>query len=448
MTNSAIANLKINEFDFQRTKKGKIDATKYTLYEVLFDPQLNKLSWDERFKIFQEFNDDADRINYTINRRYSTNGPATECDIYDPAEEKIVKMLNFASNNYLNMTTHPKVINAAKEALEIYGTGSGASCVTTGRTKVISDLEQEIAETFEYDQALVYPTGYMTNTGVLNGILRSNDVAIVDMLAHASIIDGVENRNKIFFRHNNMRSLEEAIIKASSQYSNKIIVVDGVYSMDGDIANLPEIAGLCKKYNCKLMVDEAHAFGVIGKNGLGIADHFNMPASTIDIHIGTLSKAIGSSGGFVTGKKEIINYLRFGSRPYFFTTAPFIPAIAAALESFRIIKSDHLRREKLWNNIRFFRSKIRSGNFDIGPAETAIFPVILGDHHLVMKSAWKMGTKGVLAVGVPYPAVSKRQTRIRMIVNSEMNEEQLDKGYGVLLQTITELKKEIYLPSE
>ena len=406
------------------------------------DPRLEKLSLDERFAIFNDFNEDADRNNYTINRRYSLNGSLTERDVFDPSVNQVVKMINFGSNNYLNMTHHPQVIEAAIRALETYGTGSGASCVTAGRTKVKSDLEQEIANTFGYDKALVYPTGYMANTGVLSALLRSNDIAIVDMFSHASIIDGTEGRNRLFFRHNDMSSLEKALVRASSQYANKIVVVDGVYSMDGDIANLPEIVGLCKKYGCKLMVDEAHAFGVIGKNGLGIADHFDMPSDCIDILVGTLSKAVGSSGGFVTGKKELINYLRFASRPYFFTTAPFIPSMAASLESIKIIKSDHQRRKNLWDNIHYFRSKIVSGGFNIGTAETAIFPIILGNHNLVMNAARIMGANGVLAVGVPYPAVTRKQTRIRMIVTAEMTKPQLDKGYNELCNALKQSKLE------
>ena len=212
--------------------------------------------------------------------------------------------------------------------------------------------------------------------------------------------------------------------------------------VDGDIANLPEISALCKKYGCKLMVDEAHAFGVIGENGLGMTDHFNMPPDTIDILVGTLSKAIGSTGGFVTGSKELINYLRFASRPYFFTTAPFIPAMAAALESIRVIKSDRQRRENLWKNIRYFKSKILEGGFKIGTAETAIFPIILGNHNLVMNTAQIMGTNGVLAVGVPYPAVARKQTRIRMIVTSEMTKAHLDKGCQELVNAIKQSKQE------
>jgi len=425
---------------FLLSPHGYIDSKKYTLFETLIDDKLENLSIDERLNIFDSFIEDADINDYTSSRRFSLNGSSTETEVYNLFEKKAIQMINFGSNDYLNMTQHPKAMEAAIRSIEVYGLGAGASCITTGRTKVKYDLETEIADTFSKERALVYPSGYMTNIGVLSGLLRKNDIAIVDMFAHASIMDGVAGKNKLLFRHNDMYSLETCLKKASSQYADKIVIVDGVYSMDGDIANLPDISSLCKKYNCKLMVDEAHAFGVIGKNGLGILDHFEMPPDAIDILVGTLSKAIGSSGGFVTGKKELINYLRYASRPYFFTTAPFIAANAAALESIRIIKEDSQRRERLWTNIQYFKSKVLEGGFNIGQSETAIFPIILGDHNLVMTSTGIMGQNGVFAPGVVYPAVSRKQARIRMNVTAEMTKEHLDKGYEELCKAIGQAK--------
>ena len=427
---------------FQLSQFDKIDSKKYTLYEVLIDPKLDELTIDERFNIFNSFNEDAELNQMTTNRRFAFDGAGTERMVFDPSVNQVIKMVNFGSNDYLNMSQHPRVVNAAIEALNQYGAGAGASCNAAGRTKLKVELEEEIADTFGYEKALVYPTGFMANTGVISALLRKNDIAIVDMFAHASIMDAVENKNKMLFKHNDMRSLETVLSRANRQYTNKVVIIDGVYSMDGDIANLPEISALCKKYNAILMVDEAHAFGVIGKNGLGMTDYFNMPPDTIDILVGTLSKAIGSSGGFVTGKKELINYLRFASRPYFFTTAPFIASTGAALESIRVIKEDKQRRDNLWININYFKSKVKAGGFNIGNAETAIFPIILGKHNIVMNAARIMGANGVLTNGVPYPAVSRKQTRIRMTVTSEMTTAHLDKGYNELCNAIKQAEKE------
>jgi glycine C-acetyltransferase len=428
----------VNAFDL--SKFNTIDARKYNLYDVMGDPRLDHFSIDERLNIFTSYYKDLGKNHMLTFDRYALDGCGTERIMFDPTSCKTKKMVNFGSNDYLNMSQHPMVINAAIEAIQQYGTGAGASCNASGLTKVKLDLEDEIAATLGYEQALVFSAGFITNTGVLGALLRSNDIALVDMLAHASIMDGVENRNKMLFRHNNMKSLETVLSRANRQYTNKIVVVDGVYSMDGEIANLPEISELCKKYKALLMVDEAHAFGVIGKHGLGILDHFNMKPNSIDIVVGTLSKAIGCSGGFVTGKHELINYLKLACRPYFFTTAPFIASTAAALESVKIIRSDDNRRRNLWKNINYFKSRLNESGFNLGTAETAIFPIILGDHNLVIDVTATMGNEGVLVNGIPYPAVSRKQTRIRMVVTAEMTKEHLDKGYLELCNAIDKNK--------
>lgn len=421
---------------FEVSRFNKIDSKKYTLFDILKATELDRLSIAARLSIFNSWHEDMELNQMLTHNRYSFDGCGTERTVFDPSTNKTSKLVNFGSNDYLNMSQHPAVINAAIEALQQYGAGAGASCIASGQTRVKIDLENEIASTFGYEKALVYATGFMTNTGVLSSLLRGNDIAIVDMFAHASIMDGVENRNKMLFRHNDMRSLETVLSRVNRQYTNKIVAVDGVYSMDGDIANLPEISGLCKKYNALLMVDEAHAFGVIGDDGLGILDHFDMPSNTIDILVGTLSKTIGSSGGFVTGKKELINYLKLASRPYFFTTAPFIASNAAALESIRIIKQDKTRKNNLWKNVNYFKSKLSSAGFNIGNAETAIFPIILGNHNQVMNVTRIMGNNGVYTNPVPYPAVPRKQTRIRMTVTSEMTTEHLNKGFNELANAI------------
>ena len=420
-----------------------IDATKYTLYEVLADPNLDKLTISERLEILNSWEADMAKQEMLTYKRYSLNGCGTERNVFDLTANKVIKMTNFGSNDYLNMSQHPSVINAAIEALEHYGVGAGAACNASGLTKIKLDLEKEIAKTFGYEKALVFPTGFITNIGVLGPLLRGNDIAIVDMFAHASIMDGVAHKNKMMFKHNDMRSLETVLNRVNRQYTNKIVIVDGVYSVDGDIANLPEISALCKKYNALLMVDEAHAFGVIGKEGLGILDHFDMPADSIDILVGTLSKTIGSSGGFITGKKELINYLSLASRPYFFTTGPLAASNAAALESIKIIREDSTRKRNLKRNINYFNFLLNQKNIKLNNnnAETAIFPIILGNFKKVIDITKMMGDRGVLANSIPYPAVPRKQGRIRMTVTCNMTFEQLNKGCSVLFNAINSYEK-------
>lgn len=434
-----------NKLEFQYSKFNRIDSKKHNLYDVLSDPKLDNVTINERLSILNSLVEDAQLNEMGNFLRYSSDGCSVVRNIFDPSLNKTINMINFGSNDYLNMSQHPEVINAGIEALEKYGAGAGASCITTGQTKVLIDLEKEIAETFEYESSLVYPCGYMANTGVLGAMLKKNDVAVVDLFAHASILDGVESKNKMFFLHNDMRSLETVLNRVNKQYVNKIVVVDGVYSMDGDIANLPDISGLCKKYGATLMVDEAHAFGVIGQNGLGILDHFNMKPESIDILVGTLSKAVGCSGGFVTGKKELINYLKLASRPHFFTTAPFISANASALTSIKIIKQDSNRRKQLWKNIDYFKSKLRLGNFNIGNSETAICPIIIGNNNQVIEMSRLMGIKGVLTTGAVYPAVARKQARIRMTVTSQMTLEQIDESYLALCSSNEESQNRVDL---
>lgn len=429
------------KISFECSTFNNIDASKYTLYEVLADPNLDKLTISERIDILNSWEDDMAKQEMLTYKRYSINGCNTERNVFDLSANKVIRMTNFGSNDYLNMSQHPAVVYAAIEALEHYGVGAGAACNASGLTKVKLDLEKEIASTFGYEKALVFPAGFMTNIGVLGSLLRSNDIAIVDMYAHASIMDGVAHKNKMFFKHNDMRSLETVLKRVNRQYTNKMVIVDGVYSVDGDIANLPEISALCKKYDALLMVDEAHAFGVIGKDGLGILDHFNMPSESIDILVGTLSKTIGSSGGFVTGKKELINYLSLASRPYFFTTGPLAASNAAALESIKIIKEDSTRKRNLKRNIHYFNFLLNQKGFRIDNTETAIFPIILGNFKKVIDITKIMGDNGVLANSIPYPAVPRKQGRIRMTVTSNMTVEQLNKGCAILCNSINKYER-------
>lgn len=436
MENDSTINTKDEEASFETFRSDKFNALDHTLYDVITDTRLDKLSFNERLSIFDRWHEDMEFRELAYYHRYSLNGCGIERTVVDPANGKTTSMLNFASNDYLNMTQHPSVISAGIRALQRYGAGAGAACNASGKTKLKVDLENEIADTFGNERALVFNSGYSTNIGVLNALLRSNDVAIVDMYAHASLMDGVENKNKMFFIHNDMVSLESVLKRADRQYANKIVVVDGVYSMDGDIANIPEISALCKKYKALLLVDEAHAFGVIGKNGLGILDHFNMPPETIDILIGTLSKAVGSSGGFVTGGKKLINFLELACRTYFCTTGPFIASNAAALESIRIIKRDTERRNNLWKNVNYFRLKLKQSGFNTGNSQTAIFPIILADHNKVIEITRIMGNNGVQVCGIPYPLVPRRLTRVRMTVTSEMTFDHLNRGYTELCNAI------------
>ena len=417
---------------------GEVDARKYCLFETLGDKRIDKLNFEDRANLMQSFCNDLYNQRFSMHVRYSHSGCGTEKDVMCPFTGRIKKMLNFASNDYLNMSQHPEVINAAKEALDRYGAGAGASCITSGSVDVMKELEKEIAATFKTEDAMVFPSGYATNIGVLGGMLRGNDVAIIDMYSHASIIDGGMQTNALFFVHNDVRSLETQLKKADKMYANKIVAVDAVYSMDGDIAPLPEILELCRKYNAWLMVDDAHGFGVLGKNGCGVAEHFGLEGK-IDLMVGTLSKAIGTVGGFVAAKKPIINYLRFASRSHFFTTAPFISANAAALASIRIIKEDAARRQKLWDNIAHFKNRFTTAGMNILDTSSSIFPVIMGDSNKALEAAYRLHEADILVNPVPYPAVPRKLARVRMSISAGFDFSQLDKGAEEMIRIAADL---------
>jgi glycine C-acetyltransferase len=423
---------KNEKISFELTSKGAIDATLYTLFEVMINQNLDNLTIKDRLSIFNSWLEDLDARGLSYHRRIGKSACNTSREMFNPATGKTTTMVNFASNDYLNLSQHPAVINSAILALQKFGAGPGSPSNSSGHNQVKEDLENEIAETFNNESAMVFTSGFATNVGVLKAILRSNDVAIVDILAHASIMDGVEGKNTLLFKHNDMKSLESVLIRANRQYANKLVVIDAVYSMDGDIANLPEISALCKKYNALLMVDEAHSVGVIGKNGLGILDHYGMPSDSVDILMGTLSKAVGATGGYITGKKELINYCKVGSRSYMFSTAPCIASNAAALEAIRQIKQDASHIHKLHKNIDYFKAKLIEKKYNIGNTESCIFPIIFADHNKVLDVTRTMANNGVIVNGVPYPIVPRKRTRLRMTITANMTEDQLDKGFNEL----------------
>jgi glycine C-acetyltransferase len=432
---------------FLVTSEGDIDATKYSLLDVLTNSNLDNLDLNNRLIVFNSWLNDMNKRGLSYHRRIAISSCNTTRIMHDPIMDKNSSMINFASNDYLNLSQHPDVISAAIRAIEEFGAGPGSPSNFAGHSIVKENLENEIAQTFGYEKSLVFSSGYSTNVGVLRALLRSNDVAIVDMLAHASIMDGVEGKNHMLFKHNDMQSLENLLSRANKQYANKIVVVDAVYSMDGDIANLPEISALCKKYNALLMVDEAHSVGVIGKNGLGILDHFNMPPESIDILMGTLSKGIGATGGYITGSERLINYCILGCRSYLFTTASCIASNAAALEAIKILKREPERVVKLRKNIDYFLLKLKESGYNTGNTNSSIIPIILADHNKVLAVTRNMAKYGVLTNGIPYPIVPRRKTRIRMTITANMTIEQLNKGVEALGNAINDYENGVRTPS-
>lgn len=330
-----------------------------------------------------------------------------------------------ASNNYLGLTHHPKVIQAAIRALETYGTGSGGSRLINGTHKLFTTLEKELATYKETEKALVFNTGYMANVGTISALMGKDDLIFSDALNHASIIDGcrMSKANIITYEHCNMNDLEKKLQSYGNQSQNKLIVTDGVFSMDGDIAPLDKLVWLKEKYNALLMVDDAHATGVIG-NGKGSAHHYHLDHK-VDIQLGTLSKALGSVGGFVATNSIISDYLINTSRPFIFSTALAPANIGAALAALELIESDTTLIDKLYNNVKYLSNRLQRIGL-LATSHTPIFPIIVGDAEKALRLSDILKENGIIVTAIRPPTVPKGESRLRLTVTASHTEEQLN----------------------
>ncbi|MFO7248603.1 MAG: glycine C-acetyltransferase, partial [Bacillota bacterium] len=328
------------------------------------------------------------------------------------------EVIQLASNNYLGLTTHPKLKEAALRAVERFGAGTGSVRTIAGTFTMHEELEKKLAEFKHTEAALVFQSGFTANVGVLSSILDERDVVISDALNHASIIDGIRltKAARRIYRHNDLDDLEAAL-KETQQYRTRLIVTDGVFSMDGDIAPLPQIVELAERYDALVMVDDAHASGVLGKNGRGTVDHFGLHGR-VHIQVGTLSKAIGVLGGYVAGSEVLRDYLIHRARPFLFSTSHPPAVTAACLAAIEVLLTEPERIERLWENTRFFKDGLKKLGFDTGNSETPITPVIVGDGALAMKLSDKLFEYGVYAQGIVYPTVPKDKARVRTIVTA------------------------------
>ncbi|MFA4906164.1 MAG: 8-amino-7-oxononanoate synthase [Candidatus Margulisiibacteriota bacterium] len=328
--------------------------------------------------------------------------------------------LNFCSNNYLGLANHPQVLAAARSAIDEYGAGAGASRLISGNLVLHEKLEQKIAEFKKREAAIVYPTGYMANLGVISALTDEKDTILIDRLDHASIIDACKlSRAKLqVFPHQDMKALEK-LLGRSQSFNKRLIVTDSVFSMDGDLAPLPEILDLAKKYRSLVMIDEAHATGVLGKTGRGLEEHFNCEGRT-DIVMGTLSKAVGSFGGFVAGPKNLIDYLRNKSRSFIYTTALPPASCAAALAVLELIENDSTFLERLRENLKYLHA-LRSTLC----APSPIIPIILGSAEKAVEISQQLFARGILLSAIRPPTVPQGQSRLRLTICSKHTKEDL-----------------------
>ncbi|MGB8976475.1 MAG: glycine C-acetyltransferase [Terriglobales bacterium] len=348
------------------------------------------------------------------------------------------KVINLASNNYLGLTTHPKLREAALEATRKFGVGSGAVRTIAGTMRIHMDLEEKIARFKNVEACVVFQSGFTANAGTVSAFLGKDDFIISDQLNHASIIDGARlSRAKILvFNHKDVGHAEEQLASIKNQPGHKLLITDGVFSMDGDIGALPGLCGLAEKYEAIMMVDDAHASGVLGHQGRGTVDHFNVHGR-VDIQVGTLSKAIGALGGYVCGTRDLIDFLYHRARPFLFSTSHPPSVAATCIAAFDVLENEPQWMEQLWANTRFWKKELGLLGFNIGgqntPAsETPITPIIIGDGRLTMDFSRELFKEGVLGTGIAFPTVPEGKARIRTIVTATHTKDELQQALEVL----------------
>ena len=349
------------------------------------------------------------------------------------------KVIMLGSNNYLGLTSHPEVKEASSQAVLKYGTGCAGSRFLNGTLDIHVELDERLAAFMKKESALTFSTGYQVNVGVLSCLLGRHDVAILDKLDHASILDGVRLgfSKSLKFKHNDMKDLEAKLVRVGDS-KGKLIVVDGVFSMEGDLARLPEIAALKQQHNARLMVDDAHGIGVFGENGRGTTEHFGVEAEA-DLVMGTFSKALATVGGFIAGDALVVDYIRHNARSGIFSAAMPPGAAAAVLKAVEIVEREPDRRQRLWENTAFMKSELELLGFDTGDSESPVIPIVVGDDMNTFMMAKRLREEGIFANPIIAPAVPPGQALMRTSYMATHNREHLEQALTALAKVGREL---------
>ena len=339
------------------------------------------------------------------------------------------KVINLSSNNYLGFANNPRIKKASIEMVEKYGAGSGAVRTIVGNMDIHEELEKVLAQFKREERAFIYQSGFNCNAGTIQAVTEKGDLIISDELNHASIIDGSRpsKADRAIFKHSDMDSLEDVLKEKRKNYRNVLIITDGVFSMDGDIAKLPDIVDLAEKYECMTYVDDAHGSGVLGENGRGTVDHFNLHGR-VDFSIGTLSKAIGCIGGYVAGSETMYEWLIHRARPVLFSTSLTPASVGAITEAIKMLMESSEYTDKLWDNAKYFKEKLGKLGFNTGHSETPITPVIIGEEAKAMEFSRKLLENGVFVSAIVFPTVPRGTGRVRCMVTAGHTKEQLDEA--------------------
>jgi len=337
------------------------------------------------------------------------------------------RVLNLCSNNYLGLTTHPDLREAAKEALEKFGVGPGAVRTISGTTSLHVELEKTLAQYKGVEDVLTYQSGLCANIGAISALVGEEDALFSDELSHASIIDGMRltKAKRFVYPHGDANALEKILEKEGKSAVKKLIVTDGVFSMDGDLAPLPALVKIAEKYGALLMVDDAHGEGVLGRHGRGIVDHFQLHGR-VDVEMGTFSKAFGVVGGYIAGKKVLTDYLRQRSRAFRFTTGSSPADVAACIAAVKLLDASDKLVKQLWENASYFKKEMKSLGFDLGNSETPITPVMLGEAKLAQKFSQRLFEEKIFGQAIRYPSVPIGTARLRLMISAVHSREDLN----------------------
>jgi 8-amino-7-oxononanoate synthase len=396
-------------------------------------------SSDDIFAILDPFSEWYTRAHpqgYYLYAQPMSTPPRTRIDLEEQLEQRRVGLLNLSSYNYLGLSYRPEVIAAAKRALDQYGLGAAGSPILSGTMDVHVELERELAAFKGKEAALVFPTGYSTNVGLIQGLMRPGDLIVADQNAHASIVDGaiLSKATVRFFKHNKPDDLEK---KLTGSVGKKLVIVEGVYSMDGDVCRLSEIVEVSRRHGARIVIDEAHSTFLYGANGRGVAEHFGLEEE-IDIHVGTFSKALGGQGGFIVGSRGLAKYLEGFARSRFFSCS-LSPVVAAGVrESLRIAQQEPELRAKLWENVAYFRAQLNDYGVDVGESTSQIVPVMVRNDRKIMHIAHRLQQAGLYLQPIIYPAVAKHRSRFRVSISASHTTEQLDEAVSILVRILRE----------
>jgi glycine C-acetyltransferase len=385
---------------------------------------------------FRDWYHEALPNGYYLYSEPLTSAPTTRVRVKNRKTGEVQDLLNMASYNYLGISYRPEVKKAAIEAIEHYGLGASGSPILSGTMDVHVELAQAMARFKAKDAAILFPTGYSANVGFISSLMRAGDNVILDQYSHASIVDGaiLAKSRTVFFRHNNPMDLERKLLKCTGK---KLVVVEGVYSMDGDVCQLPEIVEVCKSHGARILIDEAHSTFLFGPNGRGVAEHFGLDKE-VDFHLGTFSKSLGGQGGFVCGSKDLVDYVNAFGRSRFFSCNLAPPVAAGLLAGVLLVENEPELRAKLWSNVAYLRRRFAEEGIDIGKSTSQVMPVLVNNDAKVFAVAEKIQDRGLYLQPVTYPAVPKHKSRLRISVSAAHSEAELEQAVGVIGSVLRE----------